>query len=77
MRQPVAACETCGKPAYDTAQINERCSSGRGKDRCRGVYGSRLNEGDWAECLACDATGRSAGLMCEVCQGSGFVDSRR
>lgn len=76
-RQPVGVCETCGHRIFSPQMINERCSQDRGKLRCRGAYGSRLNTDDWTACQGCTGAGWTAGQACARCDGSGWVDNRR
>jgi hypothetical protein len=77
MPEPIGACETCGAHAHRMEQINERCSEMYGGKRCSGAYGSRLNEGDWGLCSACEGRGLIAiSVRCQVCGGDGFVDVR-
>lgn len=58
MRQqkPCAVCTVCGQVSYSLNLINGPCGWTVGGRRCRGVNGSRLNTGDWAECEGCSGT---------------------
>jgi hypothetical protein len=77
---PVAICTVCGDTTYQLERIDSRCGRKPGGKRCKGIYGSALNNGDWAKCIACDGVGRfgNAG-SCSLCQGTGwsFVRNRR
>lgn len=71
---PVAVCTVCGKYTTSANQINNRCSKRPdGKNRCKGVFGSALSEGDWAQCDACAGTGKNDDGRCECCQGFGVM----
>jgi len=74
--KPVAVCTRCGMLQYDATAINQRCSRRAGTNRCDGVYGSRLSNGDWIECPACNATGRSLAGLCAKCAGVGWFAHR-
>ncbi len=70
---PVAVCTSCRKFTNNAGLINERCSEGRGRQRCRGIFGSALNaHGDWEKCRYCDGTGVEQGAQCPSCQGTGW-----
>jgi hypothetical protein len=66
---PAAACTKCGKYG-SISQVNNRCSQGTGRDRCKGVFGSMMGENDWMVCLNCDGNG------CGSCQNTGFLPAR-
>jgi hypothetical protein len=69
---PVAVCRMCHGITYRTEAINQRCGrSPRGR-RCRGVFRSAVNEGDWKECTACAATGKYEERQCPFCDGIGW-----
>ena len=70
---PFGRCTECGKTPRNPNQINQRCPTGRGKDRCKGTFGSTLNETDWAECSNCATSGMSSGGRCEECDGDGWL----
>lgn len=74
---PVGSCTICRATTFNACRINERCSSTNDGKRCKGVYGSALNEGDWEECSSCNATGRRANKQCIQCDGAGWIYIRR
>jgi hypothetical protein len=71
---PAAICTRCGAILRRGAEhlINEQCAERLDGRRCRGVYGSALNDGDWDRCSVCSREG-VAQCRCEACQGSGWV----
>ena len=70
---PVAVCTRCGDITYNVAAINRSCGRQPGGKRCKGVYGSALNNDDWAKCSACNGTGLDGtGATCVVCQRTGW-----
>lgn len=77
MRQPVAVCEVCGHHQHSVSLINERCSQYYDGARCRGVYGSRLSNDDWAPCSVCVGSGLVGNTTCPACEGDGLVDVRK
>jgi len=76
---PIAVCTKCGDITYQAERINQQCGRQPGGKRCGGVYGSALNNDDWAKCGVCAGTGKSdTGRSCEACQGTSwrFVRNR-
>jgi hypothetical protein len=71
-RPPVAVCTSCGTYSFNVAAINQGCGERRDRKRCRGVYGSAVNVGDWQQCSACGGGGRAGGERCPGCQGTGW-----
>ena len=63
---PVAVCTSCRKYTWDAEAIDQQCSERKGNKRCSGVFGSALNEGDWADCSDCNGDG------CSICEHSGW-----
>lgn len=55
---PVAVCTKCGDITYSPERINAQCGRQPGGMRCMGVYGSALGKNDWAQCGACDGSGK-------------------
>ncbi len=75
---PVAVCTICGDITFDANAINQRCGRQPSGKRCKGVYGSALNDTDWKSCNFCDASGKQAsGMTCEYCNGTGWRFARR
>jgi hypothetical protein len=79
---PVAACTKCGHVSYNIAGVGATCGRMVGGKRCRGVYSSRLNVGDWVECDGCAASGfvgvvDAGGSRCVTCDGVGWLATRR
>ena len=76
-RIPVAVCTQCGKYSTNGNVINEPCGNQthNGK-RCRGVFGSAINVGDWQECPSCLAVGRVDSSCCSQCDGHGWLYMR-
>lgn len=73
LNPPCAVCTSCGAYRHDAAAINQPCRRQLDRNkRCRGAYGSAIAVGDWAECPACQASGRVAGTRCERCDGYGW-----
>lgn len=70
-RQPVGFCTRCGKLAYNTGQINERCGAQYNSKRCSGTIRSALGEHDWSLCSFCQGEG------CETCEQSGWLRARK
>jgi DnaJ-class molecular chaperone len=71
---PVAVCTKCGKYSSSAQQINSQCNAKPdGKKRCGGVFGSALNENDWATCDLCNGKGRNESEICPCCQGFGVM----
>lgn len=71
---PVAVCTRCGDITYRIEAINCQCGRQPIGKRCKGVYGSALNNDDWAQCAVCNGTGISkTGGSCAACQGTGWV----
>jgi hypothetical protein len=75
--KPCAVCTVCGKYGFVMSVINERCGNRHNGKRCKGVWGSALNVGDWVECESCNGTGSSKGTPCAGCQASGWRFARR
>lgn len=70
---PVAVCTKCGHFSYSAGQIGEQCGLfPDGKRRCKGNYGSALNNDDWDKCGACDGTGMDSEGSCRACQSTGW-----
>ena len=55
---PVAVCTKCGDITYSAERINSQCDRKPDGRRCKGVYGSALNNDDWEKCIACGGFGR-------------------
>ena len=70
--RPVAACTICRRFEYQVQNIHGRCSAQDGNKRCRGVFASSMDLGDWRECGDCAATGRHSEAECSSCNGSGW-----
>jgi DnaJ-class molecular chaperone len=77
LRHPVGKCTNCGDEVYDLRMTNERCTSGSGKRRCRGVIRSMVSVGDWKECETCGATGFVGSETCASCDGTGWFHARK
>jgi hypothetical protein len=73
---PVAVCTDCRHYSYNITRVNERCGQNIGGKRCKGVYASTVNVGDWGECTTCQATGRVEGAPCDYCGGYGWLLKR-
>lgn len=74
MQKPVAVCTVCGSFSFSPQLINQRCSERPdGKNRCKGVWGSALNEGDWQVCHDCGSSRNKGSSRCRPCQGSGWL----
>ena len=71
--KPVTCCTNCGTPGYDIRLANAKCGRMAGKKRCKGTNSSANQENDWAECLACNATGWTGNGSCEQCEGAGWL----
>ena len=63
---PVAVCTRCGTYTTRVETINQQCSERRDTKRCKGVFGSALNNDDWQRCPDCDGNG------CGACQRTGW-----
>jgi len=76
---PVAVCTVCGEFSYRVETINNQCASQHGGKRCRGVFGSAINDDDWQECPSCHGAETIDGKPCAHCAGVGwrFVRDRR
>lgn len=72
-RHPCAVCTVCGSYTTNFNAINQRCGQRDARNkRCNGVYGSALNNGDWAECPRCHGFGWAGSSRCEECGGAGW-----
>ncbi len=70
---PVAVCSKCDHYTFNSSLINQRCPRKfRKSGRCKGIYVSRLTEGDWEECFDCSGKNEK----CEICQGTGWINKR-
>jgi len=70
---PVAVCTTCGDTTYRVEAVNNPCGRQPSGKRCKGTYGSALNNDDWAKCGVCRGSGKdSTAATCAACQGSGW-----
>jgi hypothetical protein len=69
-RTPVAVCSKCGAVSHNPTVINRPCGRMFGQKKCKGVFGSALNIGDWQECPSCAATGWKNGRRCDQCRDS-------
>jgi hypothetical protein len=67
LRQPVAVCTVCGAVSHNASAINGPCGRMVGGKKCKGVFGSALNIGDWEECPSYAATGWKEGRCCDQC----------
>lgn len=75
---PVAVCTRCGDITYNVAAINLQCGKQPDGKRCKGVYGSALNNDDWAKCPACSGSGLDpTGASCPACKRTGWRFVRR
>jgi hypothetical protein len=67
---PVGVCTKCGDITYDLSRLNGSC----GRFRCKGIYGSALNNNDWATCDACNGTCvTDIENSCPRCQRTGWI----
>lgn len=73
---PVAVCTDCKEYSNNIALVNERCGKVYNGKRCKGVWGSANNVGDWEECPTCHATGREGSAKCSQCDGYGWLYRR-
>ena len=64
---PVAVCTDCNQVTRSAALINKRCTRGRGRTRCKGVFRSDMPVGDWKECEYCGGDG------CVRCGDVGYI----
>lgn len=69
---PVGVCTRCGDITYALDRINGSCGRQPGGKRCKGIYGSALNNDDWAKCDVCDGAGTVSGATCPTCQRTGW-----
>ena len=76
MNVPVAVCTVCHTYSRNVATINCQCGNKFNGKRCKGVWGSALNESDWEECPSCEATGNESNRECEQCEGFGWIYCR-
>jgi hypothetical protein len=74
--KPCAICAVCGKYGSVISVIGKRCGNRHDGKRCKGVWRSAVNDGDWKECKSCDGAGGREGNPCKSCQGSGWIFSR-
>jgi hypothetical protein len=71
-KTPAAAvCTKCYKYDELGSRINLQCSEQVNGKRCKGVWGSTLNNSDWIKCPHCKGGG------CQPCQQTSWMFIRR
>jgi hypothetical protein len=54
---PVTSCTACGNAGYNPTLVDGRCGKNIDGERCKGTNSSATSDGDWQECVPCQAIG--------------------